>query len=334
MRIDKFPHGTKMKTKIGVIGVGHLGSLHAKMYSQIANCEFIGVFDLDIAKRNLIASQYNVKSFSSCEEMFSDVDAVSIASITSEHFKIAKSALLANINVLIEKPITTTIDEADELIKIAKENKIIIQVGHIERFNPAVMALEKYNINPLFIESHRMAQFNPRGTDVAVVHDLMIHDIDLILSIVKSPVKKIDANGIAVVSNSIDIANARLQFENGCVANVTASRISQNKMRKMRFFQTNAYISIDFQQNLTEIFRLVDENESTKSTMMLGQIEEGKVKRNIIFEQPEIKEHNALLVEIQSFVNCVEKKSKPIVSGEDGLEALKVAQQILEVIKS
>ena len=320
-----------MKTKIGIVGVGHLGALHAKMYSQIIDCDFVGVFDVNAEKSKKIADEFNVKSFASIEELFLNIDALSISTITSEHFKIAKLALNANKHVLIEKPITQTVEEGNELIKIATEKKLIIQVGHIERFNPAIMSLEKYKINPLFIESHRLAQFNPRGTDVAVVHDLMIHDIDLILSLVKSPVTKIDANGIAVVSDSIDIANARLQFANGCVANITASRISQNKMRKMRLFQNNAYISLDFQQNLAEVFRLVDEN--VKSTLMLGQIESGKNKKNIIYEQPEIKEHNALKIELESFINCIKTNSTPIVSGQDGVEALKVAQQILEIIK-
>ncbi|MEX0736570.1 MAG: Gfo/Idh/MocA family oxidoreductase, partial [Bacteroidota bacterium] len=209
-----------------------------------------------------------------------------------------------------------------------------IQVGHIERFNPAILAIEHPRLAPLFIESHRLAQFNPRGSDVAVVLDLMIHDIDLILSLVKSPVTRIDANGVAVVSDSLDIANARLQFENGCVANVTASRISQSKMRKMRMFQTDAYISIDFSQGLAEVFRLVDENDtSVAPTMMLGKIDQGHRKRVIVYEQPEVHEVNALKHELELFVQSVQTGTTPPVSGRDGLQALQVAEEILGIIK-
>jgi predicted dehydrogenase len=322
-------------TRIGVIGVGHLGSLHAKMYSEIASATLVGVYDIDESKRNAVASQYHgVKSYSTLKELLEHVDAVSVATVTSRHFEVARQALGAGIDVLIEKPITQSVLEADELIALAKAKGRIIQVGHIERFNPAILALESYDLRPMFIESHRLAQFNPRGTDVAVVLDLMIHDIDVILSLVQSPVSRIDANGVAVVSESVDIANARIQFENGCVANVTASRISQNKMRKMRMFQHNGYISIDFSQGLAEVFRLVNDGESTAgTTMLLGQIGEGKKKRNIVYEQPEVKEVNALKYELESFVNAIREKKEPVVSGVDGRRALEVAQQILNTIQ-
>ena len=224
--------------------------------------------------------------------------------------------------------------EADELITIAKQKGVLIQVGHIERFNPAIISLESYKVKPMFIESHRLAQFNPRGTDVAVVLDLMIHDIDIILSLVNSPVKQIDATGVAVVSDTPDIANARLQFENGCVANVTASRISRTKMRKMRMFQSNAYIAIDFQQGSADVFRLGNEGEGSMwSTMLLGQIGEGKKKRSIIYEQPEIKKVNALKYELESFIFAIQNNSRPVVNGEDGRMALDVAQQIINKIQ-
>jgi predicted dehydrogenase len=321
--------------RIGVVGVGHLGSLHAKMYSEISSVAFVGVYDIVESKRNAVASNHpNLKSFSTLDELLKNVDAVSVATVTSRHFEVAKKVLNAGVHVLIEKPITQTVAEADELIALAKAKGCIIQVGHIERFNPAILALESYNLKPMFIESHRLAQFNPRGTDVAVVLDLMIHDIDVILSLVQSPVSRIDANGVAVVSESVDIANARLQFQNGCVANVTASRISQNKMRKMRMFQHNGYISIDFSQGLAEVFRLVEEGESTaETTMLLGQIGEGKMKRNIVYEQPEVKEVNALKVELESFVTAIREKREPVVSGVDGRRALEVAQQILNTIQ-
>lgn len=323
-----------MKTKIGVIGVGHLGSLHAKMYSEITSAEFIGVFDVDEQKKNEIAKKYKVQAFSSLGELLNNVQAVSIASITSQHFEVAIQALNAGIHVLIEKPITSTLSEADELLALAKKKNLTIQVGHIERFNPAILAVESYKLAPMFIESHRLAQFKPRGTDVAVVLDLMIHDIDIILSLVHSPVKQIDASGVAIVSDSPDIANARLQFENGCVANVTSSRISRNGMRKMRMFQRNAYISIDFQLGQADVFRLGNEGEGGNwSTMLLGNIGEGKKKRAIIYEQPEVKKLNALKVELESFVECIQQNKRPIVSGEDGRRALEVAQLIMSKIQ-
>jgi len=324
----------KKKLRIGVVGVGHLGSLHSKMYAEIDTANFVGVYDMNEEKRNEIASKYKVKSFASMDELLNNVDALSIATVTTTHFDVAKYALAAGKHVLIEKPITSTLAEADELIELAKQKNVLIQVGHIERFNPAIISLESYQLRPMFIESHRLAQFNPRGTDVAVVLDLMIHDIDIILSLVNSPVKQIDANGVAVVSDTPDIANARLQFENGCVANVTSSRISRNKMRKMRMFQSNAYIAIDFQQGSADVFRLGNEGEgSIWSTMLLGQIGEGKKKRNIIYEQPEIKKINALKYELESFITAVQNNSRPVVNGEDGRMALDVAQQIMNKIQ-
>ncbi|MFA6542087.1 MAG: Gfo/Idh/MocA family oxidoreductase [Bacteroidota bacterium] len=322
------------KINVGVIGVGHLGSLHAKMYAEIDSVNFVGVYDSDQGKGSQIGRQYKVKAFQSVEELLANVQAVSVATITTQHHDAAKKALSAGVHVLIEKPITTSLTEADELIAAAKQKNLLIQVGHIERFNPAILALESYNLKPLFIESHRLAQFNPRGTDVAVVLDLMIHDIDIILSLVRSPVQQIDASGVAVVSEEPDIANARLQFENGCVANVTASRISRNKMRKMRMFQQNAYISIDFTQGQADVFRLGNEGEgSIWSTMLLGNIGEGKKKRSIIYEQPEVKKVNALKYELESFVHAVQTNSTPIVSGEDGRHALEVAQEIMRKIR-
>lgn len=322
------------KISIGVIGTGHLGSLHAKMYAEIDSVNFVGVYDLNKEKRDEVASKYGVLSFGSFDEMLKNVDAISIATVTTTHFEVAKMAINAGRHVLIEKPITSTLAEADELIQLAKQNGVLIQVGHIERFNPAIVSLDSYNLQPMFIESHRLAQFNPRGTDVAVVLDLMIHDIDIILSLVNSSVKQIDANGVAVVSDTPDIANARIQFDNGCVANVTASRISRTKMRKMRMFQSNAYIAIDFQQGSADVFRLGNEGEgSIWSTMLLGQIGEGKKKRSIIYEQPEIKKINALKFELQSFADAIRGNTRPIVNGGDGRLALDVAQQIMQKIQ-
>ena len=333
---DKKTNGEDMNPiQIGVIGVGHLGSLHARMYAQIQAAKLVGVYDIDKSLTEKVANEYNVKAFTNINELLANVDAVSIATITQSHYDVALKVIDCGVHLLIEKPITTTIEQARELIEKAKIKGLKLQVGHIERFNPAILALAPYNICPLFIESHRLAQFNPRGSDVAVVLDLMIHDIDLILSLVKSPVMRIDANGVAVISDTPDIANARIQFENGCAANVTASRISQNKMRKMRLFQHDAYISIDFAQGLAEVFRLVDENTpNVKPTMMLGKIDQGQNKRLIIYEQPEVKDINALKYELERFVESIQKNLEPPVTGYDGLQALEVAQEILKKIES
>jgi predicted dehydrogenase len=319
---------------IGVVGVGHLGSLHAKMLAEIQGVKLAGVFDVNAERAQQIATEFGSIAYINFDGFLNAVDAITIATTTSTHFDVAKKALLAGKHVFIEKPITETTDEADELIRIAKEKDLLIQVGHIERFNAAVLAVEKYNINPMFVESHRLAQFNPRGTDVAVVLDLMIHDIDIILSFVKSPVVRVEANGVAVVSNSVDIANARLQFENGCVANVTASRISQKKMRKMRMFQKDAYISIDFSEKHAEVFRLVGDDEPAQpGTMMLGQIDSGKVKRNITYETPKVEDVNALKYEMELFVKSIQTHTPPSVTGEDGKRALEVAHMVMKKIE-
>lgn len=324
---------TSAPLPIGVIGTGHLGSLHAKMLAQLPSATLVGVFDADGTKAAQVAEAHGVRSFAKREDLLNAVEAVTIASVTSTHFEVAKACLNAGKHVLVEKPITSTTAEARELVDLAASKGLTLQVGHIERFNPAILALEPLRMKPLFIESHRLAQFNPRGSDVAVVLDLMIHDIDLILSLVGSPVSRIDANGVAVVSDSPDIANARIQFENGCVANVTASRISQHKMRKMRLFQHDAYISIDFAQPLAEVFRLVDEGASNvQPTMLLGKIDQGAKKRLIVYDQPEIPPMNALLEEMRSFVACIQSGNRPVVSGLDGLQALEVADAILTSI--
>ena len=324
-----------MVTNVAVIGAGHLGSLHAKMYSRIGDAKLVGVYDVDRAKAEAVAQEFGTSASMTLEDLLARADAVSIATTTKAHFEVAEEALKRGRHVLIEKPITETPEQAASLVRLAQEKGLKIQVGHIERFNPAIVALEQYRLDPLFIESHRLAQFNPRGTDVPVVLDLMIHDIDLILSLVKSRVTRIDANGVAVVSPSADIANARLQFENGCVANVTASRISQNKMRKMRLFQRDAYISVDFSQGLAEVFRLVDEQQQgVKPTMLLGRIDQGTRKRLIVYEQPEVPELNALEHELRLFLKAVQTDAEPPVTGRDGAEALRVAQEILRKIES
>jgi predicted dehydrogenase len=319
---------------VGVIGVGHLGALHAKMLAQIEGVRLVGIQDEEDAKARRVAEELGVRLFSGIEDLIEQADALTIATNTPSHFQIAQAALQRGRHVFIEKPITQTVAEAEELCSLASKTGLCLQVGHIERFNPALLALERYEIRPLFVESHRLAQFNPRGSDVAVVLDLMIHDIDVILSFVRSPVKQVDANGVAVVSESVDIANARLQFESGCVANVTASRISQRRMRKMRMFQPSSYISVDFSEGLAEVFRMVDEDEpEVQGTMMLGRIDAGTHKRKIVYEQPEVKERNALKYEMELFADAIRSGTPPVVSGEDGKRALEVASVIMEKIQ-
>mgnify|MGYP003541673161 FL=1 len=322
------------KLSIGVIGVGHLGKLHSKMFSQINNCDFVGVFDANPEQAKSVADEFGVKSFESIDELLSNVKAVSVAATTTAHYEVAKKCFEKNIHVFVEKPITAAIEEGEELVKLAKEKNLKFQVGHIERFNPGLLSLESFISDPMFIQSDRLAQFNPRGTDVAVVLDLMIHDIDIILSFIKSNVKQVDASGVAVVSNHIDIANARIQFENGAVANVTASRISQKKMRKMRLFQKDHYISLDFVTGVSEVYRLQPLDEpALPNSISFGEIGVGERKKRLIYEQPESKEVNALNYELQLFVDSVLYDKKIIVSGEDGLRALKVAEIIIQKIE-
>jgi predicted dehydrogenase len=319
--------------RIGVVGVGHLGRLHAKMLAAMEGVRFVGVFDMDPAKAGTVASEFDTRPFATLEALLAEVDAVTVATTTTAHFAVARAALEGGVHVFLEKPITETIPEAEELCRLAAEAKLTVQVGHIERFNPAILALDGFPLQPLFVESHRLAQFKPRGTDVAVVLDLMIHDIDLILTFVKSPVHQIDASGVAVVSDTIDIANARIQFENGCVANVTASRISQRSMRKMRMFQPNAYISLDFSEGLAEVFRLLPEDAAdVRGAMVLGEMGLGKNRKKIVYEQPEPKEVNALRYELELFVNAVRNGTPPPVTADDARRALEVATSIMQKI--
>lgn len=322
------------KIKIGVIGTGHLGRLHVKLLNEIAQAELLGAFDVDREKLEAVADEYGIRPYAGVEDLLSEVDAVSIASTTSEHYGLVKQALNEGKHVLVEKPITSEIWEAEELVALAEEKNLRLQVGHIERFNPALVSLEKYHLKPMFVQTDRLAQFNPRGTDVAVVLDLMIHDIDIILNLVGSKVKDIKASGVAVVSDSIDIANARIEFENGAVANVTASRISQKKMRKMRMFQRDTYISLDFITGVSEVYRLLPSKEDyPEHFISFGEMGVGEKKKLLVYEQPEMKQINALKHELTLFVEAVLKGTRPVVSGEDGLQALKVAAEIIRKIE-
>jgi len=322
------------KLKVGVIGTGHLGKLHTKMFKSIDNCELVGIYDSIPEQAKAVSAEFSIQSTTSIEDLLKQVDAVSIAATTTAHFELAKKCFEFGVHVFIEKPITTTIKEAEELVEISEKKNLNLQVGHIERFNPALVSMEKYIDEPKFIQTDRLAQFNPRGTDVAVVLDLMIHDIDIILSLVKSDVVDVQANGVAVVSDHLDIANARLQFANGAVANVTASRISQKKLRKMRIFQKDSYIALDFVTGVAESYRLVaPDAEVSPSLISFGEIGVGEKRKKLVYEQPEQKELNALQYELQLFVNSVLNKTKPVVSGIDGLRALKVAQIIIQKIE-
>lgn len=319
---------------IGLAGCGHLGSIHCKLLNEIASqnpdYHFTGIYDVDTEKSKKIAEEYNIKQFRSLDELLNEVNTLVIVTPTSTHFGIAEKAINKNINSFIEKPVTSTLDEAKKLIELVKNKSVKIQVGHVERFNPALTSLEKYELNPMFIESHRLSQFNPRGTDVSVIQDLMIHDIDIISNLVKSPIERIDANGVAVISNEIDIANARLSFKNGCVANITASRISLKKMRKMRLFQGNSYISIDFLNNKSEVFRLTDSD--SKEPGMSFPVSDTK---KIIFEQPELadlKDVNPIKNELQSFFKSIINDKPVKVSLEDGKQAVEIADEIIKII--
>lgn len=322
------------KVKVGVVGTGHLGKVHVKLLKGVNNCELIGVYDKDLLKAKNVAKEFSVKQFDELEELLKSADAVVIVATTSAHYELVKKAFDFNKHVFVEKPITAHIWEAEELVKTSEEKKLKLQVGHIERFNPALIALDKYELCPMFIQSDRLSQFNPRGTDVAVVLDLMIHDIDIILSLVKSEIKEIRASGIAVVSNNIDIANARIEFENFAVANVTASRISQKRMRKMRLFQRDTYFSIDFIEGTTEIIRLLSPDKLPKRGFLtLGEIGIDEKKKTVVYETPQHIDINPLQYELQLFVNSILNDEPPPITGADGLKALKVAESIIKKIE-
>ena len=325
------------KVKVGVIGVGHLGRHHTRVYRQLPQAQLVGVHDIDSEKAQKVAKEFDTRYFENLDDLLERTDAVSLVVPTTIHYALACDILDQGKNLLIEKPITETVKQAEELVSLAGAKNVILQVGHIERFNPAFKAIENLKLEPKFIESHRLAQFNPRGTDVAVILDLMIHDLDLILSLVKSEVKRIDAAGVSVISDSEDIANARLTFENGCVANITASRISARPLRKMRLFQRNSYISLDFLERSVEIYKLVDTNsvsvEEKEKETVVGNLPTGEVGKTIVYEKPEIESEDMLTSEIVSFLDAVKNRTHLKVSGEDGKRALTVALEIVDKAK-
>ena len=321
------------KIKVGVVGVGHLGRHHLRVYSELPEAELVGIHDTDLDKAEKEAAEFKTRHFRELDPLLEKAEAVSLVVPTSFHFSVGQQIIKKGINLLIEKPITQTVDQAQKLIQMAQEKNLTLQVGHIERFNPAFQAIQGMSLEPKFIESHRLAPFVSRGTDVAVILDLMVHDVDLILALVKDKVKTIDAAGVSVISESEDIANARITFEKGCVANVTASRISARPMRKLRLFQKDTYISMDFLKKKTEVYRLV-ESESVKQQgkTIIGNIPLDKGK-TISYEIPPVKQEDMLTSELKSFLQAVKDKKRPVVSGEDGKEALRVALEIVRKIK-
>ena len=320
--------------KIGVIGAGHLGKIHLRLLREIPNAELIGFYDNNFEHAKAYSLESGIPFFESIEQLIEQSDAIDIVTPTISHYEYAVMAIKASKAVFIEKPITHTVAEGKKLVSLVSEAQVKAQVGHVERFNPAFLSAKPYLNSPLFIETHRLAEFNPRGTDVSVVHDLMIQDIDIILSVVNAPLKKINASGVAVVSDTADIANARLEFENGCVANLTSSRISLKNMRKSRFFQRDAYISVDFLKRKTEVVRLknlIGEPGPLDITIDLGKNKGSKI---IYFDQPKVEESNAIKMELELWINAIEKNTETPVTIEQGFRALDVAHQVMEKINS
>lgn len=308
------------KLKCAVIGTGYLGKFHAEKYALLPDCELTAVVDINEQAAQDVANKYGAKALTDYQDLLGNVDAVSIVVPTSLHHAVAKDFLAAGSHVLVEKPITVTLSEADELIMVARENNVLLQVGHLERFNPAILGLGDTPEKPLFIEAHRLSPFNPRANDVSVVLDLMIHDIDIILALIDSEVERIEASGTPVLTQDTDIANARLVFKNGCVANVTASRISMKTERKMRMFRPKSYVSVDFQNRVLSEFR-------TGEKEMFPGIPE------ILKEESVYENGDALLAEIKHFVECIQLGRKPLVPGEAGRRALETAIAITQLLQ-
>jgi predicted dehydrogenase len=314
--------------KAGVLGAGHLGKIHLRLLNQSDKYELIGFYDADETNAKKVEAEFGYTYFSTIEALINAVDMVDIVTPTLSHNECALKAIAKRKHIFIEKPIAKTVEEAIEIRSLLAEHDLRGQVGHVERFNPAFISVKDQIENPMFIEAHRLAEFNPRGTDVPVVLDLMIHDIDIILSVVNSKVKHVSASGVSVISDTPDIANARIEFENGCVANLTASRISLKNMRKTRFFQKDAYISVDFLEKKCEVVKMKDAPEVPGDFDMILQNAEG-IKKQIYFDNPEISNNNAILDELETFANAINTNTKPIVTLHDGTEALRVATMII-----
>jgi predicted dehydrogenase len=322
-----------MRKKIGVLGAGHLGKIHIKCIMASDQFELVGFYDPDRETAEAVSQTFGVHRFNSDNDLIAASEIVDIVTPTVSHYDCASKALKKSRHVFIEKPLTTTLYEARKLIDLAAEARVKVQVGHVERFNPAFMAARPYLLNPMFIEAHRLGQFNPRGTDVPVILDLMIHDIDIVLNVVNSGVKKISASGVSVVSDTPDIANARIEFNNACVANLTASRISMKNMRKTRFFQHEGYIAVDFLNKETQIIRMKDVDASPDPLAMIIDLGPEKNKKQIWVEKPEIKSINAIKTELETFHESIIDNKEPLVTIMDGYASLELAYQIMEKIE-
>ncbi|TAH05947.1 MAG: gfo/Idh/MocA family oxidoreductase [Sphingobacteriales bacterium] len=317
--------------KIGVLGVGHLGKFHLNNWKEIKDVELVGFYDPNDVTAQEVSEKYQLPRFLNAETLIDACDAVDIVAPTNYHYDLCKLAILKGRHVFVEKPLANTMDEAKELVKLVKESNIKMQVGHVERFNPAYISVKNLQLNPMFIEVHRLAQFNPRGTEVSVILDLMIHDIDIILSLVKSEVKYIAASGVAVMTDTPDIASIRIEFNNGCVANLTSSRISMKKMRKMRLFQKDAYIGIDFLNKKSEIIKLKGPQDLDAFSF---DLETPHGKKTIAVSNPLVPEVNAIKLELEHFRDAIINNTPTTVSEVDGYRAMDIAHQILSKIKS
>ena len=321
------------QVNIGVIGVGHLGVHHASHLAKIKNANLVGVFDTNLERAEEISKKINTAIFQSVDNLLENVEAVSIVTPTSTHRDVAEKCIKKGKHVFIEKPITSSVKDAEHLIELSKKHNVIIQVGHIERFNPALLALSNLEIDPKYIEVHRMAPFMSRGTDVPVVLDLMIHDIDLILSFISSPVKEIYANGVSIMTNSVDIANARIKFENGSIANITSSRVAKDRVRKIKIFQQDLYVTIDFLAGISEVYKAMGASQSDPDAIMSAPLVEKDGKhRQIFYEKPKVKKTDALKAELKNYLNAVLGTEKPMVDGFAGKQALDVAIKIHDKI--
>lgn len=317
--------------KVGVFGVGHLGKFHLNNWKEIEGVKLVGFFDPNNENAKLVTEQYGLKRYMDEDKLMDACDIIDVIAPTDHHFQICMQAIRKGKHVFVEKPLAHTIQEGRDIVNMVREANIKLQVGHVERFNPAYLAIKDMPLNPMFIEVHRLAQFNPRGTEVSVILDLMIHDIDIILSLVKSDVKHISASGVAVMTETPDIANVRIEFNNGCVANLTSSRISMKKMRKMRLFQKDAYLGIDFLEKKTEIIKLKQPDDTNVFSF---DIETSNGKKTIAIANPSIQPLNAIKLELESFVDAIVNNKPTVVSEIDGFLAMEVAHQILDKINN
>ena len=318
--------------KIGVVGVGHLGQHHVKHYKILKNVELVGVFDTDKNRALEISNKYNTTAFDELSDLIMKTDALSIVVSTRYHAEIAEICIKNKKHVFIEKPITASLDEADRLLSMAEENKVLIQVGHIERLNPALLALRPYDIKPKFIEIQRLAPYTSRGTDVPVVLDKMIHDIDILLSLVNAPVKTIKATGLSILTDSIDIAHARVRFSNGTVASIMSSRVAKDEVRKIKIFQKDLYATLDLLIGSTEVYEIVENSKGSSNSKMAVPFEYGNEEKLIVYNKPDLESGDPLQMELENFAFSILGQQKPIVSGKEGRDALKFAMEIQKMI--